>query len=95
MLSEEEAHGLVVWNAIQHDSNLLEGVTVGELSDLIAIVSKILEQEVDVLRSVPVGLMLRLAKTSDSVADNFENMRELLRVGRVRQALTERAKESG
>lgn len=87
-MTDEEARGFEVWTTINHDPELLEGITVGQMNDLFEALVKVCMIP-DNMRDVPVGLMIRLSKIPEmAFEEQLEHLRELLRVKTVSYAMT-------
>lgn len=92
-MTEEQVRGLAAWNAIGHDPDLLEGITVGQMGDLIEALAMVGTEHPSAMRDAPIGLVIRLSRPIEEVSEMLGATRELLRVKSLRDALTTRAKE--
>lgn len=85
--TEEERRGIEVWRNMRADPTLLDGVTVGDFQDLVALVTRAMTGPA--MRAVPLGLTIRLAHDGLTLEDQLETVKELLRVDAIAGALAE------
>lgn len=76
-----------LWPLIRRDTNLIDGLTMGQVDDLFA-AAITLACEGTIIRAIPVGVFLRLNKAGNLV-EMMPVMTEFLNLPRVREMLDE------
>ncbi|HEX9833459.1 MAG TPA: hypothetical protein VGA66_10325 [Mycobacterium sp.] len=83
---ETVRRGLAVWDTMQRDPMLLDGLTMGAYMDLIECLAQLLQDTPNLLRATPVNLINRLASNQDAFSQ-METLREFLRLPATKELL--------